>query len=380
MHAPLSAASRVEWRALAGLGSVAAPWQDLAERTLEPNVFYEPAFARPAASVFGGDVGAALVWSAAGRLAGLFPARIARWRSHARSAVVGWTHPFAPLGVPLVDRDQPEAVIAAWLDHLASDARLPPRVLLPLTPEGGPFAAALDVVLARTGRRGAGFGRHRRAQLAPGAQRDRYIERAVPARRRKELRRLRRRLTDVAPVSFVAADTPAEVGRALQDFLVLEASGWKGVAGTAAVNDPAVRTFVETAVGALAARGQVRVDRLLMNRCSIAAAVTLRSGTAAWCWKIAYSEGVAYASPGVQLMLDLTPSLLADEKLERIDSCATAGHPMIDHLWRERLTMVDRLIELRRSPWPFALACGAETMRRSAFDAAKALRSRLPRR
>ena len=66
------------------------------------------------------------------------------------------------------------------------------------------------------------------------------------------------------------------------------------------------------AVGALAAEGKARVDRLLLDGRPIAAAVTLRSGETAWTWKIAYDESHARASPGVQLMHDLTESLLAD--------------------------------------------------------------------
>ena len=58
----------------------------------------------------------------------------------------------------------------------------------------------------------------------------------------------------------------------------------------------------------------------------------------------------------------------------RFDSCATPDHPMIDHVWRERLALSDRLIALRRSAMPFALTCWIETLRRSAIAAAKALR------
>jgi hypothetical protein len=44
---------------------------------------------------------------------------------------------------------------------------------------------------------------------------------------------------------------------------------------------------------------------------------------------------------------------------------------MIDHVWRERLALSDRLIELRPSVTPFWLSCQAETLRRSAIAAAK---------
>ena len=50
---------------------------------------------------------------------------------------------------------------------------------------------------------------------------------------------------------------------------------------------------------------------------------------------------------------------------------------MIDHVWRERLALSDRLIALRPSAMPFALACRIEALRRSAIAAAKAVRDRL---
>ena len=377
MHAPLRPSFQVEWRGLATLEPIASEWRALAARAVEPNVFYEPAFALAAASVFGVDAGAVLVRTAGGRLAGLFPARIEPWRGGLNSVAVGWTHPFAPLGTPLVDCDEPQAVIAAWLDHLSRDPAMPAQLLLPLVPEQGAFAKALDAVLARDGRRSAAFGRHERALLAPGAEREGYLERAMSAGKRKKLRRHRQRLEEIAPVTFATTSGAADIEAALKDFLVLEASGWKGLAGTAIVNDPAIKDFVQRAVVALAADGHVRIDRLLFNGTAVAAAMTLTSGDTAWCWKIAYNEGLARSSPGVQLICDLTENLLAGAQPLRVDSCASAGHPMIDHVWRERLALSDRLIALRPSAVPFALACRIETLRRSAIAAAKAVRERL---
>src|SRR5436190_14256322 len=142
MHAPLSPAFWVEWRGLSSLDAIADQWAGLARRALEPNVFYEPGFALAATPVFGADAGAALVWSSTGRLIGLFPARIERWRAGPQAAAVGWTHPYAPLGTPLGDRDEACAVIAAWLDHLSRDPAMPGLVILPLVPEHGAFAHA----------------------------------------------------------------------------------------------------------------------------------------------------------------------------------------------------------------------------------------------
>ena len=71
------AAARIEWKSLGELADARDAWRDLVGRALEPNVFYDPAFALPAAPVFG-DPGTVAVWSKSGRLIGLFPARIER--------------------------------------------------------------------------------------------------------------------------------------------------------------------------------------------------------------------------------------------------------------------------------------------------------------
>src|SRR5258708_18179018 len=98
-------AGRAEWMALTTLGEFRDEWRDLADRSLEPNVFYDPAFALAAAQVFGVDAGAVLVWSKAAptRLIGLFPARITR-RYGVMTALTGWAPPYAPVRAPLGGR------------------------------------------------------------------------------------------------------------------------------------------------------------------------------------------------------------------------------------------------------------------------------------
>ena len=131
-------------------------------------------------------------------------------------------------------------MIAAWLDHLGRDQAMPAQLLLPLVPQQGAFADALEMVLARQGRRAAAFGRHERALLAPGVEREKYLENAMSGNKRKKLRRQRRRLDDIAPVAVTTATGAPDIEGALKDFMVLEASGWKGRAGTAIVSNPAI--------------------------------------------------------------------------------------------------------------------------------------------
>jgi hypothetical protein len=384
VHGTLEAAFRVEWRPLPQLCPVAAEWWALAARAIEPNVFYEPAFARAAAPVFGQDVGAGLVWSRGtpGRLLGFFPGRVERRRyGVALPVLVGWTHPYGPLGVPLVDREAGAPVIAAWLDHVAGSAELPGIVLLPYLPMENPFARALDDVVGRRGGQVASFDRHRRALLDPGADRAGYLDAALGQKKRKELRRQRKRLADQGAVIVTSTGEPAAVAKGLADFLALEAAGWKGRAGTAAHANAEIQQFLSAAVGALADEGKVRLSCLFVDTRAIAAFVTLTSGTTAWGWKVAYDEAFAQASPGMQILLDVTRELLDDPRIERADSCATENHPMIDHVWRERLLVADRLVNIGPgNRAAFALASTLEGARRTAIGGVKTLRDLLRRR
>jgi CelD/BcsL family acetyltransferase involved in cellulose biosynthesis len=384
VHGTIDSLFRVEWRPLTELRAIAADWRTLAGCALEPNVFYEPSFALAAATVFGRDVGAGLVWSRATppRLVGFFPARIERRRYGITPPVlVGWTHPYAPLGTPLVDRETSEAAIAAWFDHVAGDPQLPDVMLLPYVPVEGALAQALDKVVARRGGRSACFAPHQRALLLPADDRASYLDQAIGHKKRKELRRQRKRLTECGSVTSSSTGEPAIVPSALADFFALEAGGWKGRAGTAARDDADVGEFMAAAVAALAGEGKAQVTCLRVGAHPTAAIVTLRSGAVAWCWKIAYDESYARYSPGVQILLDVTQALLDDPTVICADSCATADHPMIDHVWRERFMLADRLVSVGPAKsFGFTLACTLEQLRRAAIGGAKALRDSIRRR
>ena len=367
------AAARIEWKPLGEMADARDAWRDLAGRALEPNVFYDPAFALPAAPVFGAP-GAVAVWSKSGRLIGLFPARIER-RYGVMGTLTGWTHPYAPFGIPLVDRDEADAAIIGLLDHAEAEGML---LVLPLIAEG-PFAAALSRALLRRGGATERYGAHARALLAPDGVRKTYLDRALSGKKLKELRRQRRRLLEHGLLKLATARDAETIVPALSDYLRLEASGWKGRAGTAARRHAAILNFMHDAVTALAAQGGARVDQLVQDERTLAATITLRAGETAWLWKIAYNEAARRASPGVQLTLDVTESILADPTIARVDSCATADHPMIDHLWRERLALADLLIAPSAAAMgQFRIARHLETLRRSLIASAKRVRNLRP--
>ena len=354
-----------ERRPLTSLAEAIEPWQRLAARACEPNIFYEPAFALAAAPTQGDDVEAILAWSTdtPRRLLGMFPVRpTARRYGVKLPLLVGWTHPFAPLGTPLVDRDAVGAVTVAFLAHVAGDAALPKLLLLPFLPEAGPVAQALCAAAGARGGAHVAQARRRRAALTPGAEDARGLEQTIGTKRFREYNRLHRRLAETGQVDFILARTSADVAAALQQFLALEAQGWKGTAGTALVQTPALRRFAETAIDMLARQGQVMVAELQLGGQVIAAIVALQSGGSVWTWKIAYDEHLARFSPGLQVMTALTEALLADPAVTFVNSCAIPDHPMIDHLWHDRIAMADLMIGVAHDR-KFALASGMESAR-----------------
>src|SRR5207237_2342580 len=140
------------------------------------------------------------------------------------------------------------------------------------------------------------------------------------------------------------ARTPTEVTAALELFLALEASGWKGRRGTALSQDAGDAAFIRRAAVALAERGQCEIVTLRAGTTAIAAGIVPRHRDRAFYFKIGVDEAFAKLSPGVQLTLDLTRHLCADPSIRSADSTASSGHPMIDPIWRGRLTIGDVLI------------------------------------
>ena len=361
-----------EWKTLAELDAADIDaWRDLVARALEPNVFLEPSFALAAAKFLPRerDAGAILVRDGE-RLLGLVPGRVEGFAAgRPVSTFVGWTHAYAPLSTPLLDREAAKEVIGCVRRALP---RLPgkPRLIVdPLVSEDGAVARLRAAELAEEGISISRFDAHQRAML-----RCRHPLASISGGRLKELRRQRRRLGELGVLARRVIARP-EIAAAIEAYLALEARGWKGKAGGAAQLDVATRLFLKEAVGSLAAEGKARIDLLTLDEKPLAATITLFSGGRAWFWKTAYDEKYARFSPGVQLALDLTEELGGDAKISLVDSCAVAGHPMIDHLWSERLAIADWMMPLDAAGGTaLAAAMAAEKVRRFAIKGLRAVR------
>jgi hypothetical protein len=213
--------------------------------------------------------------------------------------------------------------------------------------------------------------------LLPGDSRADYFQRGMSGKRLRSMRRRQRKLEELGAVVEQAKGGEA-FARGLDDFFRLESTGWKGRAGTAALQNQGVRDFIQRAVTALAGDDKALIHRLRAQGKTIAATIALKSGDTAWGWKVSYDEAYADYSPGVLAVVASTEALLADPAITQADSCATATDTMASQLWNERLVMADWLFPAAAgADFSFRLASRLEALRRTAMAAAKSARDHL---
>jgi CelD/BcsL family acetyltransferase involved in cellulose biosynthesis len=331
-----------------------AAWRDLAARAADANIFYDPdwalSVARHAEDMSGAK--ALLVWDggAHNRLIGLLPV-VSAWRSFKIPVpvLVAW-QAYAPLTTPLIDRDALEEG-AQGLIAAASEAGAF-GLLLPALAEESATAEALRNAITKFGKPIV-LNRHRRACFDATQPVDAALEQ-LGAKKLKELRRQRNRLADNGAVTFDLPSTPERTVAALEDFLSLEAAGWKGARGTALGQKDGDRSFIREAMTRLAQTGNAQLATLICAGRPVAAGIVLRHMRRGYFFKIAHDEAAEKMSPGVQLTLDVTRALCADTEIDSVDSMAVAGHPMIDHVWRDRIAICDVLLPLQRAGVAFA--------------------------
>lgn len=311
-------------------------WIDLAVYASEPNPFAEEWFVQPAVAHLGTEPCDQMlaVWN--GRaLLGLLPLTVAQ--SYGRLPVrhvENWVHYHCFLGTPLVRAGSERAFWSTALEWLDAEPWACNFLhLVGMNPAGRVLTALQEV------RRADVVHQSTRAMLQSDLGPKAYFERQVRPKKRKEIRRLRTRLEELGTLTTDRLEAATEVKRWSDDFLRLEASGWKGREGSALAARTETEIFFRTIIADAFAAGKLDMLRLALDGKAIAMLVNFTSPPGAYAFKIAFDESYARFSPGVLLKVDALRALDAPE-IEWTDSCADEDHPMINSLWAERRTIV----------------------------------------
>lgn len=314
-------------------------WQALARDTCEPNPFFEPWFLLSSYKAFQPERVLLAALFCRGELTGVLPlARSNCYYGHPLPHWTTWSHANSFCGTPLVRPGYAKrfwrALIAEVEGHLGSALFLH----LPLLPTEGPLYGALTEVLAEDRRASAIVAREKRALLASSLSADEYLAASMSAKKRKELRRQHKRLAEEGQLSFERLEGAEALSHWIEEFLDLEASGWKGEAESALANAAQTRSFFSAALQGAAHDGRLERLALRIDDRPIAMLANFLTPPGTYSFKTAFDEHYARFSPGMLLQLE-NLALLNRSDIHWSDSCAAEGHPMIERLWRERRSL-----------------------------------------
>lgn len=309
-----------------------AAWRRLADRAAEPNPFFDPDFVLSAAKALGEwDEVAVVQASDEGDWTACLPVRrYARWHRVPLPGLATWRHSYCLLGTPLAapgHEDEALAGIVAEMQGTDGTA----FTSLDWVPTEGAIATALT---EGSPRQPIAFECFSRATLLRRADGD-YLDGWVKSKDRREFRRRSRLLGEELGGEPELVDRSGDPA-AVEDFLELEVSGWKGEGGTALASNPAHADFMRETARDFAARGTLQLLFLEVAGQGVAARCSFVSGGVDFCFKVAYDEQFARFGPGRDLELRMIDRFHADTSLQWMDSCTAPDNEMYNRLWRDR--------------------------------------------
>lgn len=349
-------------------------WAALAQDAAEANAFYAPDMLGAALDHLAGAGAVRMVEAQEeGELIGLLP--VTAMPRHGRLPIActgNWMHDHCFFGAPLIRRGQEKAAWANMLAQLDEAAWAGGFLYLQGLDAAGANAAALEALCVEQRRGRREVHRYDRAMLRSELDAERYWETQVRAKKRKEIRRLQKRLAELGTVAQHMLNDRAGLPGWCADFLALEASGWKGREGTALACRPNDAAFFRAACAAAFDAGRLHFLRIDLDDRPIAMLANFRHGEGAFSFKIAFDEEMGRYSPGVLIELMNLHAVQGNPAIAWMDSCAAADHSMIDSLWAERRTIVQyrvalhgRGLERLARGAAFAIANGAEAVART---------------
>ena len=330
----------------------------LASKSIENNIFFEPEFLQSGIQRIE-DKGVMLMclWEGnpGAQILRFFMPVVATKAGLPRNRILrSFTHHFAPLGTPLIHRDNaPE--IAENLLRLIGDPELgiPSTIAFDQQRLSGPSVQVLVQAANSMGLQHNTILSYQRAKLqaidTSSMSPQNFVRQSLGKKRLKEYARLLRRLGETNEVTFKVAHTEDSILDAIEGFLTLEACGWKGRSGTALYSLKQIAAFSRQAVSALAKANRCEIHSMKSGDKIIASLICFKTKGEYYTWKIAFDEDYNSYSPGVQIMLKATEYWLERKGFVCADSLASANHSMIDHLWRDRLDLGTLLIETGES-------------------------------
>jgi CelD/BcsL family acetyltransferase involved in cellulose biosynthesis len=149
------------------------------------------------------------------------------------------------------------------------------------------------------------------------------------------LERFRRKMGRDHDAVFSIVEEPADLTGELEDGFRVEASGWKGEAGTAILSQPQTRAFYTSIAAAFHERGELRLSRIVLDGETAAFDLCLLHGGRLYLLKTGFDERFRKLAPGLVMRLSI---------VERCFELGLDAHELLgdDSEWKRKFATTER--------------------------------------
>jgi Acetyltransferase (GNAT) domain len=322
-------------------------WRQLAACAAEPNPLMEPDCLLPAArhQVFGGELEIAFA-EEGDRFYGCMPLRSVRsWRRFPYPFVTTQVRRTIECGTPLVDTERGAEALATIFSALSKRRSIAgSRVLAvpKISCDGAVFDAfrtaarmvGLPYVVYESSERGT-------LKRRPDSDYQRSYRRTLSKLRQRSREKFR-----TEPRLVDQTSDPDAVDR----YLCLENSGYKGKTGIALATAAGEPEFFHDLCRRFAAAGRLHVLALMADEQTIAMDIWLRGGDTLFGFKMSYDENYAQYAPGLQLQVATMHYFHDATNADWFDTCTAPNNQMALRLYPDRRRFAYVLVPLTKNP------------------------------
>jgi CelD/BcsL family acetyltransferase involved in cellulose biosynthesis len=316
-----------------------AAWRSLAARATEPNPLYEPDCVIPAArhQTFGAEIALAIAEDG-GRWYACMPVRdVTRWHKLPYPIVTTQVRRMIYQGTPLVDPERSADAVRALLSglvarHSAHRLRSSRVLALQETTEGS-VAALFRAAAVDLGLPSFDFETFERGFLVRRSDHTRGS--TLKSETRRNLEKKRRRLGRMLgrePRLVDRSDDPT----AIDDFIALEAAGYKEGIGVAMTTVPGECEYFKDMCSRFAAAGRLRVLALEAGGPPLAMDIWIRGGEGEFMIKTSFDERYSVHSPGLMLHVDAMVEFHERSDAAWLETCTYNGNELFLRIYPDR--------------------------------------------
>jgi CelD/BcsL family acetyltransferase involved in cellulose biosynthesis len=166
--------------------------------------------------------------------------------------------------------------------------------------------------------------------------------RTTKARWSAPLERFRRKMARDHEAVFSIVESPRDLDAQLRAGFAVEASGWKGKAGTAIISSPDTELFYSEIARSFHDRGELRLSEITLDGTLAAFDICLLYRNRLYLLKTGFNEGFRKLAPGLVLRLAI---------IERCFELGVDAHELLggDEEWKRKFSTTDRQHEALRA-------------------------------